>query len=110
MAYTGVTVLIVYQTTNVTPTGSHSLWLSGNNGCMEFETMAAHIPHDAFLVNSLTFSDRPLFNWITLQYRTIHTYIYTYICIYRTWKKVGILATGCRRFGTKNEVKEQKKT
>ena len=30
------------------------------------------------------------------------------IFIYHTWKKVGILATGCRRFWTKNDAKGQK--
>ena len=29
--------------------------------------------------------------------------------VYHTWKKVGILATGCQRFGTKNDAKGQKR-
>ena len=36
--------------------------------------------------------------------------LYLYIYIYHTWKKVGILATGCRRYGAKNDAKWQKTT
>ena len=36
------------------------------------------------------------------QERIIHMYIHS-------WKKIGILATGCRRLGVKNDVKLQKK-
>ena len=32
-----------------------------------------------------------------------------YVNIYHTWKKFGILATGCRRYGAKNDAKWQKK-
>ena len=32
------------------------------------------------------------------------------IGIYHTWKKVGILANGCRRYGDKNDTKWQKTT
>ena len=35
---------------------------------------------------------------------TISIYIY----LYHTWKKVGILATGCRRYGGKKHAKRQK--
>ena len=40
---------------------------------------------------------------ITLRYRRgkLRTDQYAYIYIYNTWKKVGTLATGCRRQGAK---------
>ena len=35
---------------------------------------------------------------------------YIYIYIYHTWKRVGILATSCRRYGAENDAKWQKTT
>ena len=35
---------------------------------------------------------------------------YRYHHIYHTWKKVGILATGCRRYWAKNDAKRQNPT
>ena len=41
------------------------------------------------------------------EYATV--YIYIYIYIHHSRKKVGILATGCRRLGVKNGANRQKK-
>ena len=44
-------------------------------------------------------------------YLSMYIYIYTYIYIHISYlEKVGILATGCRRFGTKNDAKGQRTT
>ena len=34
---------------------------------------------------------------------------FKYIYVHHTWKKVGILATGCRRYWATNDAKRQKK-
>ena len=33
-----------------------------------------------------------------------------HVCKHHTWNKIGILATGCRRYGAKNDTKWQKTT